>query len=251
MALKAASASLPSVTAFPMDEVDSDEGDKDFTVDTTNLITALDTDFMKTELSNEQLSRFGFKSMDELNRHDVKVRKNLLLGMKLYYILKPVYEVNDKLDASCCAILFCKAMELHMQKCFADSIKSIFPEFKIKGFGPGRNEVNLKDANDTELTLGAFSYILQSKSSELGRIMEMMGKQIYDEKWWNSFVKKLRDFTKRRNKCCHSGLFTWEEQAYLLFNMFSNDSMLKEIKRTPKIGGIIFEGEIGKILNMS
>ncbi len=50
-----------------------------------------------------------------LEKLSARVRDNLLLGMKLYFLLEPVYRVNPRFDASCCAILFCKAMELRMK----------------------------------------------------------------------------------------------------------------------------------------
>ena len=81
-----------------------------------------------------------------------------------YYLLSPVYEVNKTLDASCCAILFCKALELQMKDCFETSLKSIYPDVKIRG--QGRGKVELKDATSNELTLGAFQRLLASKSSD-------------------------------------------------------------------------------------
>ena len=57
--------------------------------------------------------------------------------------LTPVYEVNENLDASCCSILFCKALELRMQECFRENLKRLFPDQKIRGQGKGRGMVAL------------------------------------------------------------------------------------------------------------
>ena len=117
-ALISASASLPSITSFQVNAVEDEEGSIDFSVDTSSLLQGLDPGFMSEELTKEQLGKFGFKSMADLKELPTEVQDNLLLGMKLFYLLSPVYKVYSQLDASCCAILFCKALELRMKECF-------------------------------------------------------------------------------------------------------------------------------------
>ncbi len=248
-ALVNASSGLPSVTSFATLEIEDDNGVIDYSVDTTGLIRGLNEDFLKTELFPEQLAKFGFKDMKELSRLHMRVKENLLLGMKLFFLLEPVYKVNSQLDASCCAILFCKAMELQMKDCFIKDLKEILPDYKVRGVGRGRNMIPLKDAREEEFTLGTFNVILSNQGEKLGRRMKKMGKGRYDEAWWSSFEDKLSDCKNRRNKCCHSGLFTWEDQSFLLFDMFLDDTEKHE--RTPKIGGILFESKIGKELDLS
>ena len=75
--------------------------------------------------------------------------------------------------------------------------------------------------------------------------MEMAGYDRYDALWWRAFEEKLGECTRRRNKCCHAGLFEWEEQVLLLDGMFKADLDGQE-KR--KIGGIMFESEVGRKL---
>lgn len=241
-ALKAASASLPSISSFRVDTVEDEDGNTDFSVDTSGLLQGLDQSFIDTALSKEQLEKFGFQSMDALKVLPPEVQNNLLLGMKVFYLLCPVYKVNNKFDASCCSILFCKAMELQMKDCFEESLKSIFPEEKIRGQGKGRGCIALKDAESKELTLGAFQRIINAKRNELGRRMEAVGKKEYGFQWWNAFVLRLSECTARRNKCCHSGLFSWKDQSYLLAEMFKRDSKDSEVQ----LGGILFESRIGK-----
>ena len=245
-ALIKASAALPSVTAFSAVAREDENGGTDYSVDTSGLILGLNEEFLKTELSAEQLGKFGFHAMRDLEHLSERVKENLVLGMKLFFLLEPVYRVNRKLDASCCAVLFCKAMELRMKECFVKSLQELFPKFKVRGMGKGRERVELKSAGNDELTLGAFYTILKANKAELGRRMKETGNAAYDEAWWNAFGDKLKDCTNRRNLCCHCGLFSWKDQSFLLFDMFKKDT--EKEGRSPQIGGILFESEVGKRL---
>ena len=245
-ALRKASEGLPPASAFSVMEIEDENGSIDYSIETAGFIKGLDKTFLKTELSLEQLEKFGFKDRKDLNGFSDGVRQNILLGMKLFFLLEPVYRINNRLDASCCAILFCKAAELQMKDCFGDSLKGIFPDMQVTGFGKGRGRVPLKDARSEELTLGAFCRILGNNKEELARRMEEKGATAYDKSWWGSFEEKLKDCTARRNQCCHSGLFKWQEQSFLLFDMFKEDTDRQG--RSRRIGGIMFESEIGKKL---
>lgn len=247
-ALLKASAGLPSVTAFSTAEVEYEEDAVDYSIDTSGLIQGLNEEFLTTELTSSQLGKFGFDSGKALDQLSGRVRDNLLLGMKLYFLLEPVYRVNPGFDASCCAILFCKAMELRMKDCFLKSLQELFPEFKIRGMGKGRGTVALKDAKYEELTLGAFGVILRNHRAELGRRMKAAGNPQYDENWWRAFEARLQDCANRRNQCCHSGLFSWMDHLRLLADLFRVD---KTKGRDPKIGGILFESAVGMGLSGS
>lgn len=80
---------------------------------------------MKQPLTPKQLNKFGFSDQEALFRISPGIRKNLELGMRLYYFLQPVYAVNKDFDASCCAILFCKALELQMKECFREGMQAV------------------------------------------------------------------------------------------------------------------------------
>ena len=243
-ALVAASASLPPATSFRAKSPEDEDDRFDYNIDTDSLLYGLDQSFGTDTLTGEQLEKFGFQSMDELKKLPTEVQKNLLLGIKLYYLLSPVYKVNKQLDASCCAILFCKAMELQMRDCFEESLKAVLPNTKIKGQGKGRGRVELKDARTEELTLGVFGVLLKQNSSELGKKMELKGKMEYREEWWSAFQKRLKECTDKRNKCCHAGLFSWMDQACLLAEMFKSaggDSVAE-------LEGILFASRVGKEL---
>jgi len=245
-ALEKASRALPSVTSFTTFEFQDENGAVDYSVDTSSLIQGLNEEFLNAELTTEQLGIFGFKDRKDLEKLTLRVRENIVLGMKLFVLFEPVYKINDQLDASCCSILFCKAIELQMKDCFTDSLKKIFPDDQVKGMGKGRSRIPLKDAQSKELTLGAFAAILRNNSTALGNRMKMLGKDTHDVAWWSSFQKKLSDCTDRRNKCCHAGLFSWREQSYLLFDIFGKDT--KGQNRSREIDGILFESQIGKEL---
>ena len=257
-ALADASRALPPVTAFHMDEVENEDGGREYSVSTEGLLQALGPEFVDTELSEEQLREFGFSSYADLQKLSGQIRDNLQIGIRLYYLLMPVYEVNENLDASCCSILFCKALGLRMQECFRENLKRLFPDQKIRGQGKGRGMVALKEAREEEFTLGTFEYIIHGKCEKLGGKMAEMGKKEYNERWWLCFENRLKNCKNRRNQCCHSGLFTWADQGVLLREMFRKEQEggEKEGKREKtensesraQMPGLIFAAEAGKML---
>lgn len=257
-ALADVSRALPPVTAFHMDEVENEDGGREYSVSTEGLLQALGPEFVDTELSEEQLREFGFSSYADLQKLPGQIRDNLQMGIRLYHLLMPVYEVNENLDASCCSILFCKALELRMQECFRENLKRLFPDQKIRGQGKGRGMVALKEAREEEFTLGTFEYIIHGKCEKLGGKMAEMGKKEYNERWWLCFENRLKNCKNRRNQCCHSGLFTWADQGVLLREMFRKEQEggEKEGKREKiensesraQMPGLMFAAEAGKML---
>lgn len=135
-----------------------------------------------------------------------------------------------------------------MKECFIKSLKEIFPDFKIRGMGKARTMISLKNANNEEFTLGTFDIILKNKGEELAGKLTKMGKSRYDKEWWGLFERKLKNCKDRRNQCCHSGLFTWREQSFFLFDMFTDDAQKQG--KIPKVGGILFESRVGKELEV-
>ena len=73
--------------------------------------------------------------------------------------------------------------------------------------------------------------------------MSDKGKNYYDVTWWESFSKKLSQFNKKRNSCCHPNPFNWQLLQELLDDEFKPDD--PQIERTPKINGVFFESMIG------
>ena len=97
-------------------------------------------------------------------------------------------------------------------------------------------------AQANELTLGTFQYIIGKESQVLGQYVQMINESKYDKRWWDKFNEKLSDYTTKRNKCCHDGLFQWIDLSQLLADMFRNSG------DSPQLAGLMFESEVGKRL---
>lgn len=236
---------LPESSSFTsIDEDCLDENDR-CQIYTDDFVSALnEKNFLDKDLSEDQYHHFGFTSKNEFNSLPAEVKSNLLMGMKLYYLLTPVFSSSKDLDASCCAILFCKAMELYLRENFEKGLKTIIPEYRIKG--PANKEIAIRDAKDKNFMLGTIQYILQNNTEKLGSFFEKKGNDDLQKEWWASFADKLSAFTQERNTCCHPRLFSWDSMNELIKNEFYKDD--KDSKRNPKIGGLFFESENGKKL---
>lgn len=231
-ALAEASESLPPATSFHTDISESESGECEYSVNTEGVLSALKSEFMEEELTEEQIHAFGFESVQSLKNLAQRIQENLQVGIRLYFLLKSVYDANQNLDASCCSILFCKAIELQMKECFGKSLKRMFPKYKVAGKG------NLEKVDIDKLTLGNFMHIIDKGSDKLADKMKEKGEQRYNVQWWKQYKEKLKKCTGERNKCCHSGLFTWEDQKMLIHEIFQEE--------TPVMKGLLFEAEVGK-----
>ncbi|HCI29571.1 MAG TPA: hypothetical protein DE117_05285, partial [Fervidobacterium sp.] len=108
---------LPGSSSFVSQTGEKEDGEPEYDIDSEGFVSSIDeAGFLNTELSTEQYQLFGFFSKEEFDSLSADVKKNLLMGMKLYFLLKPVYDLSPDLDASCCGILFCKGMELYLRK---------------------------------------------------------------------------------------------------------------------------------------
>ena len=141
---------------------------------------------MSRELTSQELSRLGFDSMEDVKKFSAEIRSNLIWGMKLYLLLENAYkQANAEIDASCCGILFCKAIEVQMQECFVDALKYHFPEYRMPGLPAtavqDKKILHLKDANTEVFTLGWYLTFIQKKKTELGSIMNQIGYARYDK----------------------------------------------------------------------
>ncbi len=170
------------------------------------------------------------------------------MGMKLYYLLEPVYQVANHLDASCCGILFCKATELQIRNNLAEGLKQQLPEFTIRA-NTKQEPVPLKEASDADFMLGTIQHILKGNVPELAEHMKQIGEDDYSENWWKSFNDKLKEFAYKRNQCCHPQLFQWKDLKKLLAYGFEMDT--DSSKHDPKIGGVFYESTVGKMLEQS
>ena len=239
-------AQLPGASSFVSQISENEDEELEYDIDSDGFVSSIDeAGFLNSELSTEQYQLFGFSSKEEFDSLSTDVKKNLQMGMKLYFLLQPVYEISPDLDASCCGILFCKAMELHLRNNFVIGLKTRFPNYNIK------NSVNkmipLKSAQNQDFMIGTIQFILRNKANELGNYMMLKGETNHTILWWNSFNSKLKVFATKRNKCCHPQLFKWKDMKQLLNYEFNVDDPSEQ--RIPKIGGVFYESENGKKLD--
>lgn len=172
-AIKEAVRQIPSVHSFPIKEQAEEAGTEEYQVDTEGFLNNLAReDFLNDSFREEQLLEFGLKSPKDLESLPLEIKRNLIFGMKLYYLLRPLFEWNMDLDASCCGILFCKALELQLQSNFYEGLKKQFPEHLLRTSGKA---ILLKDAEKKHLMLGTISYLLKKYGSEIADCMQSKG----------------------------------------------------------------------------
>ena len=242
---------IPGGTTFPVQhEQGENEEEDEYIPSTAEVIDELSrSNVMARELTPDELARFGFSSMDDILKFSDKIRSNLIWGMKLYLLLESAYrQTNAEIDASCCGILFCKAIEARMQECFADALKHYFPDYQMRGMrSAGSQEQRiryLKDASPEEFTLGWYPTFIKHKKNALGSIMDQIGYAAYDRQWWDDFRAKLFECKNRRNDCCHTKLFRWENLETLLETIFA----ASESEHHNRIEGLIYESKVGLLM---
>lgn len=193
------------------------------------------------ELTDEQLQRLGFESREMFNKTGQKIRRNLTMGINLYDMLKPMKPVFEKgmFDVSFLAIPFCIAIEQSMQENYFKGLRNHFPDIQIKtkGLQP------LSEVKQNEVTLGAFDYVIGSRTAELGDIMKRSERKECDEPWWEEYARKLEQCKDERNNCCHTKFFGWNKLEKLLDILFGNpvDGQI--------VRGLFCEADTGKSLN--
>lgn len=235
------SLTLPPVTSFTS-TIKDENGENLLEIETDSFVSNLNREnFLERELSKEQLKKFGFNAEEELRIFDLQIQENLKVGMRLYYLLLPVYELQEDLDASCCGILFCKALELQLRKTFAKGLRNRFPNYQIK---KNKKSIALKDASDKEFMMGVIGHILRENASQLGHYLKMIGDSTKDEKWWLTFTEKIKRCADERNECCHPQKFEWYDLEQLIFDGFHESK-----EKNGKMGGVFFESSVGQKLN--
>ncbi|MGT2706966.1 DEAD/DEAH box helicase [Streptococcus panodentis] len=232
---------LPNLASFPVSETINEAGEKELSVETAEFIDALNTEQVYARpLTDEQLHRFGFQTYAELQQLSSEVRKNIEWGIKIYYLMQRIYLENENLDASCCAILFCKALELHVKDCLLDGLKVLLPTFKAK------RKTTLSEIKPEDTTLGTFGYIFENNMQKIEEHLAKRGFPEYDEKWLETYKKKLSEAKDKRNHCCHSGLFKYIELNSFLKDMFE-ENYSSPADALPS-DGLIFTSQVGKKL---
>lgn len=267
-ALQAAASALPSASSFAVetealsgdnggngDNGDNEENEKrDYAIETDDYVQGLQAQsFLTDELTQEQLAFFGFRSQEQLDEQMPAVKNNLELGIKLYFLMENVLRADPSLDASCAAILFCKAFELRMKECFAKGLKKAFPDFEIRAASQSRG-IKLEKAVEDDFTLGTYQYIISRNIKNLAGQMAAADEPKCDEAWWRAFNEKFAHCRKERNNCCHEGFFNKDNLKKLIAYMFAESQAKTQAKNREeteeeiRLAGLLFEAEKGKQL---
>lgn len=245
-AIKEAVRQIPSVHSFPIKEQAEEAGTEEYQVDTEGFLNNLAReDFLNDSFREEQLLEFGLKSPKDLESLPLEIKRNLIFEMKLYYLLRPLFEWNMDLDASCCGILFCKALELQLQSNFYEGLKKQFPEHLLRTSGKA---ILLKDAEKKHLMLGTISYLLKKYGSEIADCMQSKGEPQFHADWWKAFREKLNVCVKKRNQCCHGEWFQWNDMLELIEAEFQPQQKECQASDLCRLGGVFFESTAGKKL---
>lgn len=243
--LQRALGQMPGTSSFPGTKQEDEEGNLEYSLDTEGFLNNLIQEgFLDKDFREEELWAFGFRNQEEFEGLPRDIKKNLRFGIRLYNLLKPFFAWKEKLDASCCAILFCKALELQVQDCFAEGLKKQFPSHNLDT-RRGR-ELKLRDAKKQDLMLGTIHFLLRKYAEEITEILKARGEGSLDAAWWSAFRKKLAYCTEKRNACCHAQLFLWEDLLALLQAGFSGGRNTLSEER--QLGGVFFESAAGEKL---
>lgn len=236
---------LPTAESFSVDIFEED-GVLEYTGDPGIFLHELQGGgLLLNDLTDKQLAGYGF-TRAAFNALMPQVRINIEWGIKLYSMLKRLvreYGVTD-LDASCCGILFCKAIELQVKDCLADGLKKQLPDIQLIIPGSGRGM--LKEASAEKMTLGTFCTILKTEGNRqaLAEYMINAGREKYGARWWEKYNDKLNQCKDLRNACCHSGAFPWKKLDQLLIILFLWDRGREE----PVMDGLVRDSEAGRYL---
>jgi len=237
---------LPSAESVPIDLEENGDGETEYLFSPEVYLSELRGGGLPlSELTDEQLNGYGFtrESFQSLNP---QVREYIEWGIKLYSMFKKLmvqYKLVD-IDTSCCAILFCKAVELQVKECFYEGVKKHFPNEPVRGFGSSKGL--LKNAVKKEMTLGTFQMILHDDrhKKSLSEYMKKLSEFRYDKAWWDQYDNRLHQCKNLRNSCCHCEKFLWEQTNDLLTVLFLRD----RTKQEPIMDGVIRDSEIGRKL---
>lgn len=236
---------LPSVTSLCAYEEEDVSDEMECDISTKSLIDGLSKAFSSGNFTEEELHLFGFDDEEELNRLNRHVKENIIMGMRLYFLLDSVnmFENNPDMDVSCVSIPFCKALELEVKNDFKSGLMNIAPDFELKRRDEDGNPIRLIKGNDKDFTLGAIHKMLKSEMDKVIRKLQDTGDSVHNEKWWSVFNKKLNTCTHLRNLCCHNNIFSIDNQKNFIDNMFRETEV-----DNVKIKGVLFESVTGKKL---
>lgn len=175
-------------------------------------------------LSEKQMNDFGL-SAAFLAALEPCVAKSIVWSIRLYALfasMKERFFLND-IDFACCAIMFCKSMELQLKYCLLPGLQRIFSNFLTKGRKP------LSQLKESDATIGTFTNILndENRREQLAEKLLKFESALCDKAWWDKYCCDLEEFRRLRNKCCHTEKFEWNHVEELLENLFQRREFLK------------------------
>ena len=242
---------IPSLEAVSITRIESQYGTSEsnlgveekaeYIIDNETVLQEYADTGLLCNLTDEQLRRFGYESKEMFNKNSQKIRRNLTMGINLYDMLKPLRSSFEKgmFDVSFLAIPFCIAIEQSMQENYFKGLQKHFPDIEIRANGLRP----LKEVKQNEVTLGAFDYVIGSKTSELGDIMKRSERQECTKLWWEKYAHKLEQCKNERNNCCHIKFFGWNKLVKLLDILFGNPIDGQDTR------GLFYEVDAGRSLN--
>lgn len=157
--------------------------------------------------TEEQLAVFGI-SWKTLRSLEEEVANNIDCGIRLYYFFRGLRSEDSRdMDASCCSILFCKAMERHLRLSLREELAELFSSKELK---------------KENAVLGAFVSVLQTEGNA-AKLAAWVGE--CDEAWCTAYAKNLDEFRLKRNACCHVERFEWKDMRALLNIVFTRHAL--------------------------
>ncbi len=240
---------IPGASSFPIKYNQYEFGD-DYSISSEEIINELEIlDNRSLTLKANELKKFGFNSVKEIEALGEGVSKNILCAIRLFQLINPIKEkFGDIIDYSWVGILFCKAIEIRMNDCFIEALQKHFPDYVIGEGKDGSHDSHkaklLQNANKSDFTLGWYPAFFKKKKSELGSIMSQLNQSFYNEKWWDDFKSKIFVCKEERNACCHTASFKFENLEILIKSIFETSQTKNDIS----MRGILFESEVGLIL---
>ena len=157
--------------------------------------------------TEEQLALFGI-SRATLCSLEKEVANNIDCGIRLYCLFRGLRgEESRDMDASCCSILFCKAMERHLRLSLREELAELFSS---------------KELEKEKAALGAFTSVLRTEGNA-AKLAAWVGER--DEVWCKAYANNLNEFRLKRNACCHAEKFGWKDMSALLNIVFIHHAL--------------------------
>lgn len=152
--------------------------------------------------TEKQLALFGI-SRATLSSLEEEVASNIDCGIRLYYFFRGLRgEDSRDMDASCCSIPFCKAMERHLRLSLREKLAELFAPSGLE---------------KENAVLGVYTSVLNAKGNAAKLAARVDG---CSEAWCEAYAEELNEFRLKRNACCHVDKFEWEEMSVLLNIVF-------------------------------